>query len=198
LRLFGRRAIQSLFPLPLKGRSRGPFSFCENAVRKRRRITHARLIEMLDYDSETGEFRWRERVSRSVKAGEVAGLINGDGYRLIAIKGREYRAHQLAWFYMTGRWCSTIIDHRDGNPSNNRWDNLRRATVSQNNANRPMHRNNKCGYKGVTQTPSGRWRANINKNRQRHHLGIFATPEEAHAAYAEAAGKLFGEFARVA
>jgi HNH endonuclease len=165
-------------------------------VRKSRRITHARLLEILDYDSETGEFRWRERVNRSVKAGAVAGLVDNDGYRMITIKGRAYRAHQLAWFYMMGKWCRDVIDHRDGDPSNNRWDNLRRATVSQNNANRRIHRNNKCGYKGVVENQWGRFWATIHKDGRRLHLGTFATAQEAHAAYVEAAHRLFGEFAR--
>jgi HNH endonuclease/AP2 domain len=135
-------------------------------------------------------------VSRSVQADDVAGLLDGDGYRRITIKGRIYQAHQLAWLYMTGKWCSRVIDHRDGDPSNNRWANLRRATISQNNANRRIHRNNKCGFKGVVRNHIGRWCAAIYKDGRRYHLGSFATPEEAHAAYVAAARKLFGEFAR--
>jgi len=165
-------------------------------VRRRRRITHARLLEVLRYDSETGEFHWQERVSRSVRVDDIAGLTNRDGYRRITIEGRMYQAHQLAWLYMMGKWCSVMIDHRDGNPSNNRWTNLRPASVSQNNANRRLHRNNKCGFKGVVRNRWGRFIASIYKNGQRRHLGMFATAEEAHAAYVAAARKLFGEFAR--
>ena len=165
-------------------------------MRRRRRITRARLLELLHYDSETGEFRWQERVSRSVKVGDLAGLTDSEGYRQITIKGRAYRAHQLAWFYMTGKWCTVVIDHRDGDPSNNRWDNLRPATISQNNANRRPNRNNKSGFKGVVQHHIGRWCARIKKNGRRYHLGSFASPQEAHAAYVAAARKLFGEFAR--
>ena len=165
-------------------------------MRDRQRIIHARLLEVLHYDSETGEFRWRKRVSRSVKIGDLAGLTDGEGYRLITIEGRGYRAHQLAWFYMTGEWCSVVIDHRDGNPSNNRWANLRPATISQNNANRRLHRNNKCGFKGVIQNHVGSWVATIYKDGRSYYLGSFRTPQEAHAAYVEAARRLFGEFAR--
>jgi HNH endonuclease/AP2 domain-containing protein len=165
-------------------------------VRRRPRITAARLRELLDYNSETGEFRWRKQVSRSVKAGAVAGLTDRDGYRRITIQGRIYPAHRLAWLYMTGQWCRVMIDHRDGNPSNNRRDNLRRATVSQNNANRRIHRNNKCGFKGVVRNHIGRWVSAIYKNGKRHHLGSFGTPQEAHAAYVLAAPRLHGEFAR--
>jgi hypothetical protein len=153
------------------------------------------LRELLDYDSATGEFRWRERMSRAVHAGDVAGTMDIDRYRRIMIRGTQYRAHQLAWLYMTGEWCSMVIDHRDGDPSNNRWDNLRRATKSQNSANRGLNRNNSCGLKGVS-CEGGRWRAGIYKDGRRHHLGSFATPQAAHAAYVAAARRLFGEFAR--
>ncbi len=165
-------------------------------MRRRPRITRARLHDVLHYDSETGEFRWRKQVSRSVKTGDIAGLTDEDGYRRITIGGKIYPAHRLAWLYMTGNWCPVFIDHRDGNPSNNRWSNLRRATISQNNANRRVHRNNKCGFKGVVRNHIGRWCAAIYKNGRRYHLGSFATAEEAHAAYVTAARKLHGEFAR--
>src|SRR5262249_54636343 len=92
-----------LNPLPLKGPASGPFSFCEIAVRRRPRLSHARLCDLLDYDSKTGEFRWRKQMSLSAKAGDVAGTRRNDGYCSIKIKGRDYRSHQLAWFYMTGK-----------------------------------------------------------------------------------------------
>jgi HNH endonuclease len=163
-------------------------------MRRRPRVTSARLRELLDYDPDTGEFRWLDRVCGRVRADLVAGTLADNGYWLITLDRRQYRAHQLAWFYMTGEWCS-LIDHRDGDPSNNRWSNLRSATLSQSNANRRLHRNNSCGLKGVSRSRSG-WRATIHKNRQKHHLGIFPTPQDAHAAYVKAARKLFGEFAR--
>jgi len=177
------------------GRLRGPFSFCEFVVRKRRRITRARLCALLDYDSKTGEFRWRNRVRRSIQPSDMAGSLDKSGYWIITINRRSYAAHHLAWLYMKGRWCSQMIDHRDLDRSNNRWTNLRRATSSQNNANKPLYRNNACGLKGVS-PGNGRWRATIYKNGRKHHLGMFAAPQAAHAAYAKAARKLFGQFAR--
>jgi len=164
-------------------------------MRKRRRITRARLCALLDYDSKTGEFRWRNRVRRSIQPTDMAGSLDKDGYWIITIDRRPYSAHHLAWLFMKGSWCSQVIDHRDLDRSNNRWTNLRRATISQNNANKPLYRNNACGLKGVS-PDKARWRATIYKNRRRHHLGMFATPQAAHAAYAKAARKLFGKFAR--
>ena len=158
----------------------------------RGRLTRARLRELLHYDDETGVFRWWKRVGDEIRLGEVA------GYTEIHIHRRYYRAHQLAWMYVKGRWCRPMVDHRDGNATNNRWSNLRRATASQNNANRRRSRNNTSGYKGVHLCGrSGRWRAIIYNKHRKTYLGLFTTPEAAHAAYAEAARKLFGEFARV-
>jgi len=156
-------------------------------------VTRARLRALLRYDSKTGEFRWRKRVG-SIKPGNIAGRLV-HGYRRITISGRSYPAHQLAWLDKKGKWCLQMIDHRDLDPSNNRWTNLRRATRSQNNANRRLSSNNGCGLKGVS-SDQGRWRATIHKNGRRHHLGKFATPQAAHAAYVKAARKLFGQFAR--
>jgi hypothetical protein len=170
-----------------------PFFICEIVVKNRRRVTRVRLRALLDYNSKTGEFRWRKRVG-SIKPGDIAGTLV-QGYRKIEINGRSYPAHQLAWLYKKGKWCSQMIDHRDLDPSNNRWTNLRQATRSQNNANRRVSPNNVCGLKGVS-PHQGQWRTTIRKNGRRYHLGKFATPQAAHAAYAKAARKLFGKFAR--
>ena len=158
-------------------------------------MTRARLRELLHYDRDTGRFRWLERVTTSVRIGEIAGALNNQGYCRITIKGRPYLAHHLAWLYVKGKWCRRVIDHQDGNPSNNRWSNLRSATRSQSNANRRIQRNNVCGLKGVSQD-GGRWCARIYKDGRTYRLGSFSTPQAAHAAYAKAARKLFGEFAR--
>jgi hypothetical protein len=98
---------------------------------------------------------------------------------------------------MKGEWGRPVIDHRDGNPLNNRWRNLRLCSVSENAANRRRLRNNKSGFKGVAFVPErGMWRARISKHGKRYPLGNYATAEEAHAAYVAKARELFGEFAR--
>jgi hypothetical protein len=161
-------------------------------------LTRARLRELLHYDPETGEFRWRKRPRSWARLRLSAGYINAQrGYRYIKVDRRMYGEHQLAWFYMTGRWGRPTIDHRDRDVTNNRWNNLRQATASQNNANRRRPRHNTSGYKGVCRCRhSGKWRALISRNGRTIYLGKFATPKAAHAAYLAAARKLFGEFAR--
>jgi len=165
-------------------------------VKRRPRLTRARLRELLHYNPKTGEFRWRKRPGDG-HGDPSAGYVESRAYRRIKVDGRAYREHQLAWFFMTGRWGRPAIDHRDGDATNNRWNNLRRATASQNNANTRRPRHNTSGHKGVSLCrESGKWHAKIGRNGKRIHLGRFATPQAAHRAYRAAARRLFGKFAR--
>jgi HNH endonuclease/AP2 domain len=167
-------------------------------VKRRPRLTRARLRELLHYDPKTGQFRWRKRTGNGARLDLSAGHVpSQQGRRYISIDRRVYLAHRLAWFYMTGGWGRPTIDHRDRDATNNRWNNLRRATRSENNANRRRPRHNTSGYKGACLCrESGKWRATIGRNGKIIHLGRFDTPQAAHAAYVAAARKLFGEFAR--
>ena len=88
------------------------------------------------------------------------------------------------------------VDHVDGNGLNNVRSNLRIATPSENGCNDGIKRNNTSGYKGVSWY-KGKWRAAIVKNRKWKHLGLFATKEEAYAAYCAAAKILHGKFANI-
>ena len=89
-----------------------------------------------------------------------------------------------------------IVDHINGDYTDNRRSNLRICTHSQNQGNRKsLNRNNTTGYRGIAQLPSGRWCAHIKRNRRKFHLGVYATPEEAARAYDKAALDHYGEFA---
>jgi hypothetical protein len=89
------------------------------------------------------------------------------------------------------------VDHRDGDGLNNRRDNLRLATRSQNMHNRRVNRNSKSGFKGVFWHKAGKkWMAQIKINGEPIYLGLFASPEEAHAAYRRASEQYHGEFGR--
>lgn len=160
-------------------------------------ITYSRLKSLLTYCRETGEFRWL--VQRGwMKAGSLAGCED-QGYRVIAIDGRRYRAHVLAWMFVTGEWPSAIVDHKDRNGLNNKFLNLRLATHTQNQANRKTGSNNKLGLKGVYFVRDGRkkpYRVELAKDGNRRFVGYYATAEEATAAYAAAASEAFGAFAR--
>ena len=157
-------------------------------------LTHERLLEVLDYDPETGEFRWKPHKGlRKVRAGTVAGTLNQLGYRQISIKRKVYLAHRLAWFYVHGTWPTRCIDHINRNRADNRLANLRDVTHSQNGANsRPK---NASHPKGVTfHAASGFWYANVTKDRKGTFLGNYRTMEEAHKAYVSGATRIHGEF----
>lgn len=166
-----------------------------------RKLTAERLRELLAYDTETGVFRWRARPSRwsRIRAGNVAGCVKNAGYREVGLDSCRYRAHRLAWLYVTGEWPASGLDHENLNKDDNRWANLRPATVSQNGANRRLCSINTSGFKGVNWDKQTRkWRSTIMVNGKTLYLGRFDLAEDAHAAYAEAADKYFGEFARAA
>lgn len=103
-------------------------------------------------------------------------------------------AHRVIWKMVYGTEPAEI-DHRDGDPSNNRLSNLREATRSQNLANR-RKRHGKLLPKGVQATPHGRFRAEIHARGKTLSLGNFQTPEEAAHAFQVAASAMHGEFAR--
>lgn len=157
-------------------------------------LTSARLRELLIYDPLTGVFTYRISRRGGVRAGAVAGCPNAKGYIVIKIDMVLYYAHRLAWLYVHGVWPPDQIDHKDTVCHHNWIANLRLATGFQNYANRRRYRNNKSGFKGVYQR-HGRWQARIIKDGNHRHIGIFDTPEEAHAAYVAKAEDLFGEYA---
>lgn len=147
----------------------------------------AKLVELFSFDNETGEFHHK------VPAGH---FHKENGYRYITIGGKQYLAHRLAWLYVYGEWPPQLIDHIDGNRSNNRPANLRKATYSQNAANAKLHTRNTSGIKGVSYDKTkDRWQATITVNNKQLHLGRFKTKEEAKAAYMAAAKMHQGEFA---
>jgi hypothetical protein len=163
-------------------------------------LTQKRLKELLRYSPETGLFYWLvDRFPRH--AGDVAGHHGRYNYVRISIDDRSYRAHRLAFMWMLGRWPTQFVDHIDMNKKNNKWSNLREASKSQNQANISMIKANTSGLKGVSRYRAGDsygkpWQAGICKDGKRKSLGHFATKEEAHAAYRDAAEKAFGKFAR--
>ncbi len=109
-----------------------------------------RLKEVLDYDHYTGEFKWKVCLSNSALVGAVAGVVSGNGYRYITFDKHKHLAHRLAWFYVHGRWPEGTIDHINGKRADNRFINLREATVSENAMNTTVRAANKSGVPGVS------------------------------------------------
>lgn len=155
------------------------------------------LKSILHYDPTTGIFTWLKS-GKGRRPSMRAGSRMMIGYERIAINQISYLSHRLAWFYMTGAWPTKEVDHKNMDRADNRFENLREATVSQNRMNRTVHRNNKSGYKGVClDKRNGRYIAYIKRNRKSYFLGSFNTAVEAHEAYCLAAKDLFEEYHRI-
>jgi hypothetical protein len=159
-------------------------------------LTRERLLEVLEYNPDTGIFIWKISPSKKIRAGTIAGSVTVLGYVDIGIDYYSYFAHRLAFLYMEGRWPDPDPDHKNRIRHDNRWENLREASSSQNKMNRPY--NNKTGYKGVKfikRASKKPYSARIKIGDSRIFLGCFETAEEAFAAYSSAANKYFGEYA---
>jgi len=127
-------------------------------------LTQKRLKELFRYDSCTGDFiRLQSRRGYNCKKGDIAGYIhNTNGYRLINVDGKKYRAQRLAWLYMLAKFPNSRIDHKDRNKSNNEWMNLRPLTQSENCKNSLMRSNNTSKITGVYWNKLRlRWYANV-------------------------------------
>ena len=152
-------------------------------------FTASDALAALDYDPQSGVFRFRASRGRR-KAGDVAGYVKADGYRMIHVGDKWRYAHRLAWLVSTGSWPEAEIDHINGQRDDNRLANLRAATRSENMRNVPS---NKGWHRKGT-----RWQALIRINGERKYLGTFSTERDAQTTYEQAAQKLHGVFAKPA
>lgn len=169
-------------------------------------ITQEYLMQCLLYDPETGVFTWKVRprehfngnrdhgVWNARYAGKEAGHIYANGYITISVNGKAYKAHRLAFLYVTGRHPARMIDHINLKPGDNRFCNLREATRAQNAINQGGSQSS-SGVKGVS-WHKGRqaWQARLCGK----YLGMYPDKEAAGAAYFAAAREKFGDFARAA
>lgn len=170
------------------------------------------LQRWFTYNPETGELRWSSRPDEAefssagqcrrwnrLYAGTEAGHTSASmGYRITHIPGekRQVLAHRIIWKMMTGK-DPNQIDHINLDRTDNRWVNLREASIAQNCQNGPSRRDG--GLKGAYRVSnSPLWQAVIYAHGKRCYLGCYATEQEAHAAYCRAAAELHGEFARAA
>lgn len=169
--------------------------------------TISELRSLISYDTSTGRMFWRPRPegdfpSKSAAdswntryAGRPAlATPNGKGHLKGSIYNRQHFAHRVAWAVHHGYWPSAL-DHINGNRSDNRIENLREATATQNARNRKPIGGSR--FLGVSRSANGkRWRAYIHINGKTVALGTFDCEEVAARTYDVAARRHFGQFAR--
>jgi hypothetical protein len=150
--------------------------------RMRDALSHEEIKRLLNYDPDTGKFTWKITVNSRAPAGSVAGCINPDGYRQIRVAGIVYKAHRLAWLYVTGKFPLNGVDHINGDRMDNRIDNLRDVSHRENHQNTKFHRNGRL-FGTSFHKQSKKWEARIRVRDKRIYLGSFDTEQEAHKSY---------------
>lgn len=133
-------------------------------------------ISIQDYDK-ISKYRWH---------------VDTNGYVLAKIDGKSVKQHRLIMGLKNGE--KQEIDHINRDCLDNRRENLRFATRSQNCINRDMTKRNPQNSKGIYLDKSGKWVAKINSNNKRKYLGCFNTKEEAIKVREEAEIELHKEF----
>lgn len=167
------------------------------------------IKECLIYDSVSGDLTWKKRPLEhfsSLKrrdhwndrfSGKLAGHIVPLGYRRIKFSGVHVLAHRIIWLLEKGDWPPDhlVVDHIDRNPRNNKIENLRLASCSQNIYNSKLNKRSKSGFKNVKfNKRDGKWWATISANRHQRLLGRFSSKEEAVEVAKAAMRSEYGEF----
>lgn len=148
------------------------------------------ILKCIEYRD--GVLYWKNDRNFKVKAGDKVGA-NCLGYLRFKLFGKTFANHRVIYFMHHGNFPE-VVDHIDRDTLNNRIENLRAATKSDNKCNSKPHKDRKA--KGSYLLNTGRYMSVIQKNGKREYLGVFDTAEEAQNAYAIAAIRVHGEFAR--
>lgn len=152
---------------------------------------------LFSYDANTGSFKRRfDMKSGVIEPREITYAIN-NGYKLVSITDstgidRMYLVHRLAYFMQTQNQIpmDMQIDHQDGNPSNNKFENFRMVSNKVNTRNQKVRSSNASGYVGVSWNKQyNKWRARIVIDGKDKYLGRYDSPEEAYQARLDYVGR---------
>ena len=153
------------------------------------------MKEYMDYNRDTGVFTWIKHRCQTATTGRQVTCRCPKGYVILGWNGRYYKAHHVAWWWVTGEMPDGELDHINNIRDDNRFCNLRPASSAQNNHNRLKPNNNTSGVKGVNwHKHQKRWVARIAVNGKRVHVGYFDDIAEAEIAVRGAREQLHGGF----
>ncbi len=161
------------------------------------KLTQDILKELFEY-REDGMFTSRVATSngKRLPGTLVVGHIDALGYRICSIKNISRKYHRLVFLYHHG-WMPRFLDHINQKKCDNRIENLRAATTSQNMGNvKKFKKNASSKFKGVSfHKHMKKYISHVNTGGKLHHLGYFANEKEAALAYDKKAKEVFGSFA---
>lgn len=151
------------------------------------------------FEYKEGELFWKIRPANKIQIGDKAGSLNKSSKRQffrVTIDRKSHPISRVVFLWHHG-YLPVQIDHKDRNSLNDKIENLRAATPSQNGANKKKAENKSSKYTGVNISDGKFWKASITYNNHKEYLGQFETQIEAAFAYNEAAKIHHGEFANL-
>ena len=160
-------------------------------------MSKQQVLDLFIYDYDCGGLLWR--IGRTnVVAGSKAGSLKSKGYLSVQVDKKLYKLASLVWIMFNDTFDeSLVVDHIDGDPSNNKISNLRLASSSENQLNSAKRKGTSSKYKGVHwNKQSNSWRASIRINGKAKYIGNYSNEYAAHLAWCEVAKELHGEFFR--
>ena len=156
-------------------------------------LTSDYLHELLEYRD--GKLFWKVRRGKA-RAGQKSGFVGNRGYLLIVVNGKQRMAHRLIWI-MHGNYPVPMLDHINGDQLDNKIENLRSASASQNQRNQKLRKDSTSGIKGVSwRKQDKKWAGQVWHKNTLYRAGNFADKDECAAAVRELRESLHGEFAR--
>lgn len=136
------------------------------------------LRDKLEYNHETGLLKWKVFVGPGQK--EYAGLpTKKKPYGQVMFKRKSYGTHRIAWYLYYGKMPMGMVDHINGDPTDNRICNLREVTARQNQCNRSNHRKGKIAYANWS-NKSKKYKSELSFKNKTIYLGLFNCAEDAH------------------
>lgn len=154
------------------------------------------IINYLDVKPSEGRVFWKKVPSQRVKLNQEAGSLSGNGYWHIGLLNKSIKRSRLIFFYVHG-YLPQVVDHVNGDTQDDRIENLRGCSTSENMMNQKVREDNTSSYKGVSWNKAvGKWHSYINKEGKRTHLGFFDNKEDARKRVEEARVILHSNFAR--
>ena len=157
-------------------------------------LTQELLHEIFEYRD--GSLYWKNPNNKNARPDRKAGSLLDTGYLRVGLFGKDFRVHRLIYLMFHGH-LPEILDHINGNKLDNRIENLRPATYSQNCSNSVKQKRNTSGIKNVYWNKQiQKWTVIIGSDKKLKYFGSYTSIEEAAEVAKQKRNQLHKEFAR--